>query len=523
MQPPLEKQNYKNIVSMRSRQNNNHKNHVSYFSNDLRSAKDKKEINNKNQKISRNNQQIKELELDHPEPLITDYDEDIYDLKSQFYAKTEKNEINTNQNLKDLPQENKDKNTKNEIIYSDKKNITNNENANNININDKSKIDKEIKINNINSENKTKEEIVKNNTKINISETKNYSLRTFDRRNISSNTDTNYKNIEKVYQTSGKANKNENNNNSHIHIKSNSIIKNQNAKNKNIQTLKVYPSTTCFNTSNLTQKGVIRKLIYQESNKKNIKDIKKNINLQQSFKYNINKININYPKSDLNINIKNNSQYINTQNRQILNRINEENSSNKENINNNASNKINNKLNTNKNPFISLENFNNTKTTVVVFSKFKKIKPVLKANVIPNCSDNKNNQNIVGQKSSTNIIINNSKNSYYEPYSFREEKNNSNIRKIRIKKNNQNTKLLFLDRNNFEINFRNFIKPSKTENNKNANDEISIKNSSNEKQKLLIPNYDYNYDYNYYYGNNIYEYNKNSMAVNYNYTYKDNY
>ena len=81
---------------MRSRQSNNHKNHVSYYSNNLHSVRDK---NENNQTISRNNQIKKELELDHPKPLITDYDEDINDLKTQFYTKFEKNNTTTNQNL----------------------------------------------------------------------------------------------------------------------------------------------------------------------------------------------------------------------------------------------------------------------------------------------------------------------------------------------------------------------------------------------------------------------------------------
>ena len=213
------------------------------------------------------------------------------------------------------------------------------------------------------------------------------------------------------------------------------------------------------------------------------------------------------------MNIKNISQYIGAHNKQILHKIKEENSSNKENIINN------NKLNTNKNPFISLDNFNNTKTTVVVFSKFKKIKPVLKANIIPNCSQKNNNKNRIGQNSSMNIILNNTKNSYYEPYSYRGEKIK---RKIGIKKN-QNIKLLFLDRNNYEINYKNFIKSSETENNKSSNDEISIKTSTNKKQKIIIPNYNNNYDYNYYYGNNTYAYNRNSITINYNSPYVCNY
>ena len=128
-------------------------------------------------------------------------------------------------------------------------------------------------------------------------------------------------------------------------------------------------------------------------------------------------------------------------------------------------------MNLNKNPFINYENFNNTKTTVVVFSK--KTRPILKVNVIPNCSKKNNNKNIIGQKSATNIILNNSKNKFYGPYSLREEDINPQKRKIGIKKN-QYSKLLFLDRNNFDINYMNFINSSKTENNKSLNDEISF-------------------------------------------------
>ena len=59
MQPSIGNQNNKDFVYMRSRQGINPKNHVSYFSNNLHSERDKKEIN---QKISRNNKQKKELE-----------------------------------------------------------------------------------------------------------------------------------------------------------------------------------------------------------------------------------------------------------------------------------------------------------------------------------------------------------------------------------------------------------------------------------------------------------------------------
>jgi len=186
MQPSSGKKtrNNKDIVSVRSRQDINSKNHVHYFSNNLSSSKEKKEINI--------NQQNIELELDHPKPLITDYDEDIYELKTQFYIKNEKNNSDNNEKLRDLPQKNEDKNSKNEIIYSNKKNISNNENTTNKNMNNKSLIDSEIKINTINSDNKTKEEIMKNDSKFNDNEIKINSTRIFDRRNNSSVTDSNY-------------------------------------------------------------------------------------------------------------------------------------------------------------------------------------------------------------------------------------------------------------------------------------------------------------------------------------------
>ena len=99
MQPSSGKKirNNKDIVFVRSKQDINSKNHVNYFSNNLSSSKEKKEINI-NQKISKNNPQNIELELDHPEPLITDYDEDIYELKTQFYIKNEKNDSDNDNN-----------------------------------------------------------------------------------------------------------------------------------------------------------------------------------------------------------------------------------------------------------------------------------------------------------------------------------------------------------------------------------------------------------------------------------------
>ena len=270
--------------------------------------------------------------------------------------------------------------------------------------------------------------------------------------------------------------------------------------------------------SKINNKCTIRKLVYQESKKQNLKEKNTEQGLDKKppeFKIHINKIYTN-------LNINKNSQQINTEKKQIPNKINEEILSNKENI------IINKKLDTNKNPFYTFENSNNTKTTVVVFSKFGKIKPLIKANVVPNCSEK--NQKIIGQRSSTNIIMNNSKNSYSESYSFRGEKNIPNKRnKIGINKN-QNSKLLFLDKNNIGINYSNYIKSSMTENNKNSNDEnfdrkniFSINNPKNKKHKIIIPTYNYNYDYNYYYGNNTYAYGKNSMVIDYNSPYIDNY
>ena len=506
MHPSSEKQ-IQNNNYVRSRQGNNAKNHVSYFSINL---SEKHNINLK-QKISRNNPQKVEMELDHPVPLKTDYDgEDINELKTQFDTKNEKNEINSEQKIKDLIKKNNDKNeiNKNQMIISDNINIINNKNGNNTKVNDESNINKEVKTNNVNSDNKNMEK-----TMTSKEDKKNYSIKTFDRRNFSSFSNSNYKNIEKTFESGGKSVINENINNGYILTKNNSIIKNQNSKNKNIPRLKVYSSTTCFNTSNINNQGVIRKLVYQESK---IQNNEQSLDKKpQKFKIHINKIYTN-------LNINKNSQQINTEKKQIPNKINEEIISNKENI------IINKKLDTNKNPFYTFENSNNTKTTVVVFSKFGKIKPLIKANVVPNCSEK--NQKIIGQRSSTNIIMNNSKNSYSESYSFRGEKNIPNKRnKIGINKN-QNNKLLFLDKNNIGINYSNYIKSSMTENNKNSNDEnfnrkniFSINNPKNKKHKIIIPTYNYNYDYNYYYGNNTYAYEKNSMLIDYNSPYINNY
>ena len=500
MHPSSEKQ-IQNNNYVRSRQGNNAKNHVSYFSINL---SEKHNINLK-QKISRNNPQKVEMELDHPVPLKTDYDgEDINELKTQFDTKNEKNEINSEQKIKDLIKENNDKNeiNKNQMIISDNINKNNNENGNNIKVNDESNINKEEKTNNVNSDNKNKEK-----TMTSKEDKKNYSIKTFDRRNFSSFSNYNYKNIEKTFESGGKSVINENINNGYILTKNNSIIKNQNSKNKNIPRLKVYSSTTCFNTSNINNQGVIRKLVYQESK---IQNNEQSLDKKpQKFKIHINKIYTN-------LNINKNSQQINTEKKQIPNKINEEIISNKENI------IINKKLDTNKNPFYTFENSNNTKTTVVVFSKFGKIKPLIKANVVPNCSEK--NQKITGQRSSTNIIMNNPKSSYFESYSFRGEKNIPNKKK----KIGINNKLLFLDRNNYGINYRNYIKPSITENNKNLNNEnfdkkniYSINNPKNKRHEIIIPTY--NYDYNYYYGNKTYAYGKNSMVIDYNSPYIDNY
>ena len=67
------------------------------------------------------------------------------------------------------------------MIISDNINIINNKNGNNTKVNDESNINKEVKTNNVNSDNKNMEK-----TMTSKEDKKNYSIKTFDRRNFSS-------------------------------------------------------------------------------------------------------------------------------------------------------------------------------------------------------------------------------------------------------------------------------------------------------------------------------------------------
>ena len=79
-----------NHIEFRQRKRNNTNNHVFYCSN--YSSQSKKYINNEKNIIKRKN------EIDHPEPLITEFGEDLEELKAEFIKKT-KDEILIKNNL----------------------------------------------------------------------------------------------------------------------------------------------------------------------------------------------------------------------------------------------------------------------------------------------------------------------------------------------------------------------------------------------------------------------------------------
>ena len=500
-----------------------------------------------------NNRPKNESELDHPKPLITDYDEDLDDLKSQFNTKQEKQIIdNKNIDLKNIKkvetlEKNKDSSKGQDSIHEYKENceklkkeffdIKNNDNKNENNLN----INREIKSENLNQGNNVKKIIPSNqsisNEKINF-KFDNYSVKSFNTRN-------NHKNlIDSIYKNIHEENKNNDNstkkktNNHNILNKNKNIIENKNTKNENIPKLRIYPSSTTFNTTQISEKGTIRKLVYQECEKNNSQEKKVNNtvhnleNKNQNHKIPINDNQIVLRK--INTNIISNSQYLANDEINQPNNISNSITSNKENTipkkieNSIKKMKVQNiekKWNINSNPF---DQYNNTKTTVVVFSKLRKINQIPKANKTSEVVIKQHK--MINQKSSNNII-NKAKNSFSGPFSFREDKSDNNPkRKIMINKSQKRLKLL--EKNNHNINYRNFVKSSFTENSKNNVEEykdgssflinkINNNSRSNKHNHFSIYNYDNNNDYEYYYGYNTYD--NNLLAIDYNTPYIDNY
>ncbi len=81
--------NNENTIIRNSRKCNNTNNHVHYFSN---SSKKNRDVINTEIIIENKIKNEAKEELDHPKPLITENDEDLENLKSQF-DKTEQKEL----------------------------------------------------------------------------------------------------------------------------------------------------------------------------------------------------------------------------------------------------------------------------------------------------------------------------------------------------------------------------------------------------------------------------------------------
>ena len=522
------------------------------------------QYNSKSFRGINNNRLKNESELDHPKPLITDYDEDLDDLKSQFNIKQEK-ETNDNKNIelknnKNIETQEKIKSPSKgqELIHDKEKykklksenlDIKNNDNKNENNLN----LNREIKSENLIQANNVKKiiplyqrnSIEKINNKFD-----NYSVKSFNTRNNNKNMiDSIYKNIHEENKSNDISTKTKTNNNNITFIKNNNVIKNKNTKNENIQKLRIYPSSITFNTTQINEKETIKKLVYQECEKNNSQEKKVN-NTFHNTVHNIEnknqkpKITLNDNNNNqivlrkFNSNITNNPKYlINDKNNQptdISNSI----SSNKENKIPNVKMKkkienslkemkvqnIEKKWNINSNPF---DQYNNTKTTVVVFSKLRKINQIPKAN---KTSKVVIKQHKMTNQKSLNNMINKAKNSFSGTFSFREDKSGNNQnRKILINKSQKRLKLF--GKNNHNINYRNFVRLSVTENSKNNVEDskdgssflinkINNNSRSNKQNIISIYNYDDNNDYDYYYG---YTYDNNLLAIDYNTPYIDNY
>ena len=533
-----------NHIEFRSRKRNNTNNHVFYCSN--YSSQSKKYINNRKKIIMRKN------EIDHPEPLITEFGEDLEELKAEFIKKT-KDEILIKNNLdiqiiknKDNLERTKDSSEGQDSSHEDK--INKIEKSNDINSEAKVK----IKISNsstkplnikqevlnrslkeINTKNKkllnkrnviTVNPFIQSNYSINDDKLTIYSVNIFDIKNNGINKNKN-KDIITENKSNNKKAKCQKIENKLISI--NYLINNKNYKNKNLHNSKLYNATESYN--NLIQKcdkEPIRKLIFQEcdktcSNKYPINRSKNNS--KNNLKKELNSKKIIYQKLNLNLNIKSNNNLSN-----IKKEANTEQSSYMKNINNNTLKDpitteaklglLNRMSSIKKNSYNIFPNFNNTKTTYIKFSKNQKMKETEKGNVysenLRNFSKNCSQLNLIKSsnipKVSNSGLFSNKKDE--KSFFDKENKFGNNKTKNRLSSKNKNGN---------DINYMDYIKNSLNENNKgiiNKRYSYTIKRDIDNNNNL---NYCYNYDYGYYYGNDIFY--TNIMPIGFNASFLGNY
>ena len=547
--------NNENTIIRNSRKCINTNNHVHYFSN---SSKKNRDVINTEIIIENKIKNEAKEELDHPKPLITENDEDLENLKSQF-EKTEQKELivtpptseksviqkNDNSEKTKYSSEGRESNYeyktgKNEnirIVCSDFKNYNNKRSSININKDNKcegfNSINAEkniLQVMNKLSEYKRKNR--KNNPFIQSSYNITNTNKTYDRIKNNCLVQDKYKNLEKEKQNI--INSNEKENISYIYNQSNSLIRNRNNKNNK----KILSSKAPFKAKIKTiEKKPVRRLVYQEdekndsSNKKfnrnpNYSNI--NIRLNHSIKNNSKKI--IYKKLDLTMN-NSISRNLSIDKVKVLNSKDDKNKTplNKENTNKiQSSQKDLNEIkpyqqsyrpsNQKKINLNQIPNFNNTKTTYVVFSKNNKNKQIAKSSFNINSLFKENYSKIASRKN-----INNPKITLSEQLSFINSKNLFTQKQKRIIMNKSQKKISFFNKIRYDTDFRNSNKSLIYENSKDNSGNFKnkkpiffIKNYANNKQKIFS-SVRSNYDYEYYYGNNFVD--TNCVPIEYNASY----
>jgi hypothetical protein len=165
-----------------------------------------------------------------------------------------------------------------------------------------------------------------------------------------------------------------------------------------------------------------------------------------------------------------------------------------------------------------IPNFNNTKTTYVVFSKNNKNKQIAKSSFNINSLFKENYSKIASRKN-----INNPKITLSEQLSFINSKNLFTQKQKRIIMNKSQKKILFFNKIRYDTDFRNSNRSLIYENSKENSGNLKnkkpiffIKNYANNKQKIFS-SVRSNYDYEYYYGNNFVD--TNCVPIEYNASY----
>ena len=453
-QKELKKEKYFGIYS---RYNNNKNNHVLYISNSSNEVKLDIKKNNKFTYYPRNEQKD---ELDHPKPLITEYEDELVDLKSEF--KPNENIGNKIIKDKDNIEKTKDSSEGQDSIYDDKhiKNGTYKNSDIDTEVKSNNKIEKNCNKNynnsvNLDNENKEKNMIkiissyVNKETKINSFIHSNYEDNNnefstiFDKKNNKIIGENKYNNINKENHNNNE--KQENENIDFINIKNNSFIKNKNYKNNNeLSHSKIFKSETLFKEYN-------NKISNKNINNYGQNCSKKNIRLKKA----INNTKIIYKKLNLELNDKTKKNKIEKTNNDTTRIKNNKEPHNKENIKKYISiKKIPTKVlflekipNMKKNIANISSNYNNTKTTYIVCSKNQRIKKSYKGNLSPKVtkisnkiSNNKisneslNQENNVKSRQFTNKNIS---------FTYKERKGDINKGQLRLLFFNNNKKKYF--------------------------------------------------------------------------------